>query len=49
MPWMYSHEKTTSVLKIKENQIEFYENAIQEIEFEIKRIVNADPGAQRAD
>jgi len=30
------------VLKIKENQIEFYENSIQEIELEIKRIINAD-------
>jgi transposase len=39
----YSHEKTTSVLNIKENQIEFYENSIQEIELEIKRIINADP------
>lgn len=38
----YSHEKTVSVLKIKKNQIEFYENSIQEIEFEIKRIVDAD-------
>lgn len=38
----YSHEKTTSVLKIKENQIEFYETSIQEIELEIKRIINAD-------
>jgi len=38
----YSHEKTASVLKIKENQIEFYENSIQEIELEIKRIINAD-------
>jgi transposase len=38
----YSHEKTTSVLKIKENQIEFYENSIQEIELEIKRIINED-------
>lgn len=38
----YSHEKTTSVLKIKEKQIEFYEASIQEIELEIKRIINAD-------
>lgn len=38
----YSHEKTVSVLKIKKNQIEFYENSIKEIEFEIKRIVDAD-------
>lgn len=38
----YSHEKTTSVLKIKENQIEFYEATIQEIELEMKRIINAD-------
>lgn len=38
----YSHKKTTSVLKIKENQIEFYENSIQEIELEITRIINAD-------
>ncbi len=38
----YSHEKTVSVLKIKKNQIEFYENSIQEIEFEIKRIVDGD-------
>jgi transposase len=38
----YSHEKTTSVLKIKEKQIEFYEISIQEIELEIKRIINAD-------
>lgn len=38
----YSHEKTTRVLKIKENQIEFYETSIQEIEVEIKRIINAD-------
>jgi len=30
----YSHEKTVSVLKIKKNQIEFYENSIKEIEFE---------------
>ena len=38
----YSHEKTTSVLKIKKTQIEFYENSIIEIELEIKRIINAD-------
>lgn len=40
---VYSHEKTASVLKLKESQIEFYDNAILEIESEIKRIVDADP------
>ena len=39
----YSHEKTTSVLKIKKGQIEFYENSILEIELELKRIINANP------
>ncbi len=40
---VHSHEKTASVLKLKESQIEFYDNAILEIESEIKRIVDADP------
>ena len=40
---VHSHEKTASVLRLKESQIEFYDNAILEIESEIKRIVDADP------
>lgn len=40
---VHSHEKTASVLRLKENQIEFYDSSILEIESEIKRIVNADP------
>jgi len=38
----YSHEKTTSVVKIKNTQIEFYEKSILLIESEINRIVDAD-------
>jgi len=40
---MHSHEKTASVLKIKENQIEFFEESIQEIEQEIERVIDSDP------
>lgn len=39
----HSHEKTGSVLKMKKNQVEFYENSIQEIELGIKRVIGADP------
>lgn len=38
----HSHLKTPSVLKIKENQITFYKQSIQEIELEIRKIVNRD-------
>jgi transposase len=38
----YSHEKTASILGIKNTQIEFYEKSIFLIESEIERIVNAD-------
>lgn len=38
----HSHEKTASVLRLKESQIEFYDRSIQEVESEIKRIINAD-------
>ena len=38
----YSHEKTQSVLQIKNAQIEFYEQSISQIETEIKKIVNTD-------
>jgi transposase len=38
----YSHEKTESVLQIKNAQIEFYEQSICLIETEIKQIVNKD-------
>jgi len=38
----YSHEKTTSVVQIKNAQIEFYGQTILRIESEIKRIVDAD-------
>jgi len=38
----YSHEKTSSVIKIKNEQIEFYSKSIMLIESEIERIVNLD-------
>jgi transposase len=38
----YSHEKTASIVQIKNAQIEFYEQTILRIESEIKRIVDAD-------
>jgi transposase len=38
----HSHDKTPSVLKIKQSQIDFYEETILEIETEIERLVNAD-------
>ena len=38
----YSHEKTASVVQIKEEQIEFYAQAILRIELEIKRIIGED-------
>jgi len=38
----YSHDKTPSVVKIKNTQIDFYEQTILEIEAEIERLVNAD-------
>lgn len=38
----YSHDKNPKVIAIKSSQIEFYENAIQELEDEIKQQVNAD-------
>jgi transposase len=38
----HSHKKTISVLKIKKNQIEFYENSINQIELELKRIIDDD-------
>ena len=39
----HSHDKTPSVVKIKEAQIDFYEVTILEIEAEIERLVNTDP------
>jgi transposase len=38
----HSHKKTISVLKIKKNQIDFYENSINQIELELKRIIDDD-------
>lgn len=38
----HSHDKTPSVVRIKQEQIDFYEKAILEIEAEIARLVNAD-------
>lgn len=38
----YSHYKTTSVLAIKEKQIEFYESTISEIDSEIKNTIKSD-------
>lgn len=47
---IHSHEKTQSVVKIKQSQIDFYEQSILEMEAEIKRLVNADtPLKQRID
>lgn len=39
----HSHEKTASVLRLKERQIEFYDQTLQEVEAEITRIISADP------
>lgn len=39
---VYSHEKTQSVVEIKQSQIEFYQQAIAQIEQGIEKIVNAD-------
>jgi transposase len=38
----YSHEKTPSILRLKESQIEFYKQSINTIELDIKRAVAAD-------
>lgn len=38
---MYSHNKTASVVQIKENQIKFYEESIEVIKSEIQAIVNS--------
>jgi len=40
---IHSHDKTQSVVKIKQSQIDFYEQSILEIEAQINKIVNADP------
>jgi transposase len=38
----YAHEKTPSVLKIKESLIDFYSQSITQIETEIVKLINAD-------
>jgi len=39
----HSHEKTTSVLKIKESQIAFYSKTIKDLEDELTKVVKKDP------
>ena len=39
----HSHEKLSYILKLKESQIAFYRESIQQIEVEIRRIVAANP------
>jgi transposase len=43
----HSHEKMNAIVRIKKEQIDFYEDSIQQIELEIKKIVNSDEELKR--
>ena len=43
----HSHEKTAAVVRIKKEQVDFYEESIRQIEIEIKNLVNSNKELKR--